>query len=182
MKLFLNVWIPQGQRHYVMDPVTLKKQRPGYILFPDKCIKDIPEKDANHFLENVHTISDKPMKAPENAEDIDLPPTDFRTRKEAVQMLKKPEPKNLVDDVLFSVDENVIEKLMKLADKDFSKLSRNEVTDYGKSLGISIPVNIKKNERLAMLDDRCKELTDELESKGIKVTKNGSDYGENEKE
>ena len=61
-QIFLKVYIPEGQRHAVIDPVTLRKQRPGYLLFADKCLTPIDDKNADMLLnQNPHILSEQPM-------------------------------------------------------------------------------------------------------------------------
>ncbi len=61
-KVYLKNYVPEGQVHAVMDPITGKKQRPGFLLFADACDLDIPNKDSGILLrQNKETLSNKAL-------------------------------------------------------------------------------------------------------------------------
>ena len=172
MKLYLKRNLPEGQRHCVVDPVTGQIKYPGYLLFPDKCINEIPDNDAERLLEqDGHIIS----KEPNDFEN-------FSSNSTVITMETigpKDEPEEFV------IDEIVIGTLQQIAgmsSEEFKGLSKGEITSYGHDLGVAIPVNIKKAERLRVLDNRCKELAAQVKTEDIKeeVAQPNSDYGEEE--
>lgn len=98
-EVFLKRYIPEGQRHAVVDPVTLKKQRPGYLLFADKCLTPIDDKNAELLVsQNEHILSFKKLSEKEIEEEIekgyvnpDQQP-DHQSRKTAAFDLELDEP------------------------------------------------------------------------------------------
>ena len=189
MELYLKTNIPEGQRHCVVDEVTLKKIRPGYLIFPTKCLNDIPTKDAEVLLrQNDHILSKKPMsdvqiKKEGEAKRPAYPP-DHISRKQAETEASPEElaPSGLLDEQ-FVVDDEVIGVLQKIAKMDadeYGKLKPKQIHDFAATLGLKLPANLTKEVKLARLNDRCAELAQEINVEDLSPAK--GDYGESDEE
>ena len=173
MKLYLKRNLPEGQRHCVVDPVTGQIKYPGYLLFPDKCINEIPDNDAERLLEqDGHIISKEP--------------NDFENFSSNSTVITMETVGPIDESEEFVIDETVIATLQEIAgisSQEFKKLGNKEITNYGHILGVAIPMNIKKVERLELLNKRCQHvaaLIDRMNLKEEEVTPPNSDYGEEE--
>jgi hypothetical protein len=179
-ELFLKFYIPEGQRHCVLNEANYKKIRPGYLLFSDKCLTPIKDEDAEALLrQNPRIISDKPMSAsaigkekkrmarpayhPDHINkrilDRDLN-VDEATSMEIDRDAEKG-PEFIIDD---EVKETLVE-LAKMSDEEFKALKPAEIAGYGSILGVKIKtVGIKKTAMLKQLNDRAAEV--KAETKG----------------
>lgn len=177
--IYLKQNVVSGQRHFVMDPRNLKKKRPGYLLFPTKCLKPIPDEDAELLLEqNVNCLSTTPLKVKDDTPivgevtGINLGPKKNNFYKDTEEY-KKPQPNQVTGKSEFVIDEDVtkaLTDLAKMSDQEFKALSGKDITEYGTVLGITFKKGMKKDQMLRKINARCKELIGQ-------VKQGESDYG-----
>lgn len=187
-ELFLKVYIPEGQRHCVLDETNFKKIRPGYLLFADKCLTPIKDEHAEALLrQNPHVIAEKPMsksaieKAQENMPRPAYTPdhvskkilvhdeeVDAETSLEIDSSKKKSTSKTFIiekSDVEINTDVKLaLEALAKMSDDEYAKLPPKDVREYALTLGLKIPVTVKKEEALKVLNGRAAELMEQVKS------------------
>jgi len=140
MNLYLKVNLPEGKRIRLRDKWTDKiVYKDTFILFPNKPC-DILDKKAKRLLEqDPHLVSKTPFETAESAE-------------------KKNDIPSNKGDSGSSEDEKMLDVVKELAEIDFSSLKSMQIIDYGKKLGIDIPMTVKKRVKEQMLESRCREL------------------------
>lgn len=188
MKLYLKRNQPQGRRFCVVDKQTYQKKRPGYIIFPHKAEIEIPENDAKILLDqDPHLLDTKPLKVKSlsekqvleidnTIESIDENIAKLQAKKDELLLQKdQDENKNIqgatsftsrseaskysVGDDEFIIDEDVIKVVHELAEmENFNNLKSKELVRYGKKLGVEIPITVKNEEKIKMLNERCEEI------------------------
>ena len=176
-ELYLTNYIPEGQRHCILNEANFKKQRPGYLLFADKCLTPIKDEDADSLLrQNPRLISEKPMTAAaiKKAKQVAARPAyypDHVNRRILNQDLNVDEATSMEIDREskgdeFIVDDEVKETLVELAkmsDAEFKELKPAEIAGYGSILGIRIKtVGVKKAAMLKQLNDRAAAVQAEI--------------------
>jgi len=61
-EVFLTNFVPEGQVHFIIDPITGQKKKPGSLLFADKFEADIKPEDIKTLLvQNPQALSNKKL-------------------------------------------------------------------------------------------------------------------------
>lgn len=192
--VYLKRYIPEGQRHCVLNEANFKKMRPGYLLFAGECLTPIKEDDANTLVrQNPNVLSFKPLsKAAIEEASKNLPRPAYSPDHVSKKILEsdlnedettsmeisiaKAQKKGKTAQKIEKVDadeflektagvKEVLEKIAKMADAEFKEMKLKEIREYGVSLGLKIPaVGIKTVDALKALNDRAAELMEKVKS------------------
>ena len=160
MKLYLKHNIPGGIRHYILDTRTLAPKRPGYLLFPTKCEEDIPDEDGKLLMDqNPDQLSVHPLKKiGQKKQEVILEKTGLE-QPEIIEDDTPDVPSGLLEEEEYMEEDEIVKILNELSTTDFSKLDKHQVSAYARHLNVKIPVTMKHQKRIEILEARCEELT-----------------------
>ena len=188
--VYLKRYIPEGQRHCVLNEANFKKMRPGYLLFAGECLTPIKDDDANTLVrQNPNVLSFKPLskaaieKASENLPrpayspdhvskkilESDLNEDETTSMEISIaKAQKKAKTAQKIEKVEVEITaavKTILGDIAKMSDAEFKGMKLKEVREYGLSLGLKIPaVGIKTVDALKALNDCAAELMEQVKS------------------
>lgn len=167
--VYLKRYIPEGQRHCVLNEANFKKMRPAYLLFAGECLTPIKDDDANTLVrQNPNVLSFKPLSKAaieEASENLPRPAytpdhvskkilesdlNEDETTSMEISIAKAQKKKGKTAQKIEKVDadeflektvgvKEVLENIAKMSDAEFNGMKLKEVRAHGESLGLKIP-------------------------------------------
>lgn len=120
----------------------------GYMLYPDKCPEDIPDKHAKIILkQNGHIVSTEPFKTKKS-----------QPKDPVVELVSEPEYDPLTEDDVDMVLQEMASKALNVMNEGAKGMKAREIREIGKTLGVSISPTIKREKQIEAVKKRCEEV------------------------